>query len=161
MLDKLYEKLKNSHKEVFVCIRDGRLYDAFVLVKEQEDYGSKLLTCVIYILLGKNRDGYQKLKDLEKDEGFKKSKIIEEDIFYEMIGTCCFSMKNYLDAAGYYIKALEINKENFFSQYNLASINILNKNYRKALEILEKLEKITPDDEIIKKNIENLKAKLK
>lgn len=160
MLAQLYDKLKNTHNEEFQFIKEKKLFDAFVILKSKNDYGSKLLISAIYIIMNKNKDAILKLKELENDKDFLKENLIAEDILYEMIGTCFFSMKNYLDAAAYYIKALDVKNDNFYCIYNLASIHILSKDYKKALEFLEKIREIEPKNEIINKNIENLKIKL-
>ena len=160
MLIQLYNKLKETHKEEMLLIKETKLYDAFVLLKARNDYGAKLLIVSIYVIMGKNKDALTKLKELENDKAFFKENLINEDVFYEMIGTCYFSQKNYLDASHYYLKGLHINGENFYCLYNMASIHILNKSYVKALEYLEQLKEIEPEDEIINRNIENLYKKI-
>lgn len=156
MFQKIFEQLGNDYNEISNTLRDGRLADAFELCKAKEGAEAEIVKVMILILLKQYTKGIGVLEKVEAD----KAKLISADIYYELLALCYYETKNHLEAAKYYMKALEINKDNFYAKYNLANIYLLKKDYKKAYEYLIELERAEPENLDIKKNIKLLEKYL-
>lgn len=99
---------------------------------------------------------YSKAVEILENIKLDNLKLINIDIYYELLGLCYYEEKNHLESAKNFIKALEYNKQNFYAKYNLSNIYILKKDYKRAYEYLLELEEIEPTNENIIKNLKLL-----
>lgn len=152
MFQKIFEQLGPKYDKVRDNLQEGRLVEAFEVCKEFDGVEGKVLEGMILILLRKYKKAIGVLEGVEVEE----LSFISKDIYFELLGLCYYEEKNHLQAAQNFIKALSINDKNFYAKYNLSNIYLLKKDYKKAYEYLLDLEKIEPENESIKKNIELL-----
>ncbi|BDU50050.1 tetratricopeptide repeat protein [Haliovirga abyssi] len=155
MFDKIFSMLDPKYLEVKALIKKRNLYEAYQKLKYEEDDNSNFLKGIIFQLL---KNYKRSLKELLKIDEMKEEEL--EEIYYEILGTAYLEEKNYLDATKNYLKALNMNKNNFYCKYNLANIYIFQKNYNRAYVIYEELIKEKPEDKIIENNFNLLKEKV-
>ncbi len=152
MFQKIFEHLGPKYDKVRDNLKNGKLVEAFEECKELSGVEGKVLEGMILILLKKYNKAIGVLTGVEVED----LSMISKDIYFELLGLCYYEEKNHLEAAKNFMKALEINNENFYAKYNLSNIYLLKKDYKKAYEYLLELEKLEPQNDSIKKNIELL-----
>ncbi len=152
MFQKIFEYLGPRYNKVRDNLKEGKLVEAFEACKEFDEVEAKVLKGMILILLKK----YNKAVEIFKSVEVEGLSMISKDIYFELLGLCYYEENNHLEAAQNFIKALEINNNNFYAKYNLSNIYLLKKDYKKAYEYLLDLEKVEPQNDTIKKNIELL-----
>ena len=157
MFEEIFAKLGREYEEIEVCIKDGKLADAFYLIDKKKGINALFLKSVILILLNK----YDKALEILGEMDEKELTLVPSDVFYEIIGTCHYQGKNYLEASRSFVRSLDFNGRNFYSRYNLANIYLIKKDYLKALVSFEELLEYEPENLKIKENIEKINKLLK
>lgn len=152
MFQKIFDELSVEYQEVKEAFQNGNLVKALEICKEKKTEESFVLESIILIILRKYSKAVEILENIKLD----KLKLINIDIYYELLGLCYYEEKNHLESAKNFIKALEYNKQNFYAKYNLSNIYILKKDYKRAYEYLLELEEIEPTNENIIKNLKLL-----
>jgi len=155
MFDKIFSILGSKYLEIKFLIKDRKLYEAYQKLKFDTEDNSYFLKGVILQLL---RNYKKSIEELLKVNSIKEIELRE--IYYEILGTAYLEEKNYLESTKNYLKAIGLNENNFYCEYNLANIYIIQKNYKRAFKIYEKLIKEDRNDEIIMKNYNLLKKKV-
>lgn len=143
MFQNLINSLGNEYESFKKAFRTGKLVDAFEELNKVQDEKSDLLKAFVLILLKKTRWALEYLEKINVEDAY----IIEKDVYYELMGFCYNEEKNKLEATKYYLKALEINTDNFYARYNLTNIYLERKDYKNAKENLLKLIEMEPEDE--------------
>lgn len=155
MFDKIFSILDPKYLKIKALIKNRKLYEAYQNLKNEEDDYSYFLKGLI-LQLFKN---YKKsIEELLKMKEIKEETL--KETYYEILGTAYLEEKNYLEATKNYLKALNMNENNFYCKYNLANIYICQKNYNRAYAIYEELIKEKPEDKIIENNFILLKDKI-
>lgn len=152
MFHNLINNLGNEYDVFKLAFRKGKLVDAFETLNEVEGVKSEVLKAFVLILLNKPKRALELLKVLN-DESID---FIEKDIYFELVGFCYNGEKNSLEATRYYLKALEINPENFYARYNLTNIYLDKKDYKNANINLLKLIELEPEDKLIIGNLNKI-----
>lgn len=157
MFEEIFAKLGQEYEEIEKCIKEGKLADAFYLIDKKKGTDALFLKSIILILLNK----YDKALEILEEMNEKELDLIPVDVFYEMMGTCYYYGKNYLEASRCFVLSLDFNGKNFYSKYNLANIYLVKKDYSKALVSFEELLEHEPENLKIKENIEKLNKLIK
>lgn len=156
MFEKIFDKLGSSYNNEENYLRDGKIYDAYYLLKSRKEKEAQFLSGILLIIMNKRKKGIDLM--LEYYEGGKK--IVEEDIINELIGTAFYQEENYLEASRYYIKSLEINPNNTYSKYNLINVALVKKDYRHAYKLLQELIKSEPNNNEILEKLKFVEEKI-
>jgi|GEM_PF-6371358 len=152
MFQKIFDELSYEYQEIREAFKNGNLIRALEICKEKKTEESLVLESIILIILRRYSKAIEILENIKLDN----LKLINIDIYYELLGLCYYEEKNHLESAKNFIKALEYNKQNFYAKYNLSNIYILKKDYKRAYEYLLELEEIEPTNENIIKNLKLL-----
>lgn len=152
MFQKIFDELSYEYQEIREAFKNGNLIRALEICKEKKTEESLVLESIILIILRRYSKAVEILENIKLDN----LKLINIDIYYELLGLCYYEEKNHLESAKNFIKALEYNKQNFYAKYNLSNIYILKKDYKRAYEYLLELEEIEPTNENIIKNLKLL-----
>lgn len=153
MFQNLINNLGNEYDFFKKKFRTGKLADAFEELQKIDSEQSELLKAFVLVLLKKSKRALEYLKKIDVE----KQKFIEKDIYFELLGFCYNEEKNKLESTRYYLKALEINPNNFYARYNLANIYLEKKDYKNAYNNLLVLADLDPENNTIKNNLEKLK----
>ena len=86
MFEKIFDKLGSSYNNEENYLRDGKIYDAYYLLKSRKEKEAQFLSGILLIIMNKRKKGIDLM--LEYYEGGKK--IVEEDIINELIGTAFY-----------------------------------------------------------------------
>lgn len=153
MFQNLINNLGSEYDLFKKAFRTGKLVNAFEELNKIEEDKSDLLKAFVLILLKKTKRALEYLEKLKVEDIW----FIEKDVYYELLGFCYNEEKNKLEATKYYLKALNINSNNFYARYNLTNIYLERKDYKNAYENLLKLIEMEPDDDTLKINLEKIK----
>lgn len=156
MFNILFKKLGKSYKITEELLKAGKIFDAYESVKNRDEKEAQLLSGLFLIIMKKNKKGLEIIISLIKTG----EDLLGKEIMYELVGTAYFTEGNYLESARYFSEVLKINDENFNCLFNLTSIYIIKKDYENAYLNLEKMIKLRPCDESVKRNYKNIKEKL-
>lgn len=149
VFEKILDNFGDEYQKEKELLKERKLYEAFQSLKDRKDLNSLFFKALIYILLKQNKKAIEILENILKND----FKGIPLWLQYELLGTILYEEKRYLESANYLIKSLKEDKNNFYSLYNLANIHIINKNYKEAYVILQKIQEIEPYNPNIKRNI--------
>lgn len=157
MFDILFKKLGRGYRETEELLKAGKIFDAYDSVKNRDEKEAKLLSGLFLIIMEKNKKGLEIIVPLISTG----EELLGKEIMYEILGTSYYTEGNYLESAKYLMESLKINKDNFNSLFNLTAIYLVKKDYEKAYENLEKMIKLRPSDEEVRKNYKIVKEKLR
>lgn len=157
MFDILFKNLGRGYKNTEELLKAGKIYDAYDSVKNRDEKEAKLLSGLFLIIMKKNKKGLEIIVPLIQTG----EEILGKEIMYEVLGTAYYTEGNYLESAKYLMESLKINRDNFNSLFNLTAIYLVKKDYEKAYENLEKMIKLRPSDEEVRKNYKLVKERLK
>jgi tetratricopeptide (TPR) repeat protein len=157
MFDIVFKKLGKSYKITEEFLKAGKIFDAYDSVKNRDEKEAQFLSGIFLIIMKKNKKGIEIILPLIKTG----EEILGKEIMYEILGTAYYTEGNYLESAKYFMESLKINRDNFNSLFNLTAIYLVKKDYEKAYENLEKMIKLRPSDEEVRKNYKLVKERLK
>lgn len=160
MFTELFEKLGEVYEREKKLIKNKKLYDAYVLLKNRDELEAVFLVGIIFILLRKYEEAIVKFESIVKSEEFYKLNLIKKDVFFEIIGVCYFESGNFLEASKWFVQSVSIDPNNANSSYNLACIYIINKDFKNAYEILVRLREKEPTNIKILNNISSIEKKM-